>query len=228
MVRSLKKTRTPVSKDRVLREALALADRVGLEGVSMRALGQALGVEAMTLYSHVANKDEILDGLIDLVVAEFETPSGSDWKKAIRKRCLSMHAALLRHPWAAVLLECRVTMMPGRLAHHDAVLKTLREAGFTVPQAYKAFLTLDSYVYGFTLQEVSWPFEPNERPQVVAELQPHVLVEKTPFVAEMMAYIAGPRLSRTAATRDVAYLEEFRFGLDLVLDGLERVRGKRR
>src|SRR3990172_10885512 len=126
--------RRPLSRDRVLRSAIRLADEGGLESVSMRRLGQALGVEAMSLYKHVANKDDILDGIADLVMGDFEVPSGDvDWKTAVRRGAISAHQVLLRHPWASSLIESRLNAGPARLRYVDAMIGVLSAAGFAMP-----------------------------------------------------------------------------------------------
>jgi AcrR family transcriptional regulator len=152
--------RTPLNRDRVLRAAVALADENGIGSLSMRKLGEALGVEAMSLYNHVASRGDLLDGMIDLVFGEIGLPpGGAGWKTAMRQRALSARQALSRHPWAIGLMESRSTPGPATLRHHDAVLGSLRQAGFPVALAAHAFSVLDSYIYGFALQEASLPFE---------------------------------------------------------------------
>jgi len=220
------KKRTPLTRERVLTAAVGLADRDGIESLSMRTLGQALGVEAMSLYNHVANKDAILDGIVDLVVAEIEVPTAiTDWRAAMRARCVSTHKALLRHPWAIVLIESRTQLGPARLRYFNAVLGILRRGGFSIARAYNAFLTLDSYIYGFTLQEVSWPFESDERSQAVDALIPQLSADEYPYMLEIMQHAmhrAEGASSKQAASE--GYTAEFELGLDLVIDGLERLR----
>ena len=136
----------------------------------MRKLGEALGVEAMSLYNHVANKDELLDGMVDLVFSEIDLPSdGADWKTAMRERAVSARQALSRHPWAIGLMESRTSPGPATLRHHDAVIGSLREAGFSIAMAAHAFSALDSYIYGFALQEASLPFNTAEETAEVAQ-----------------------------------------------------------
>lgn len=217
-------TRTPLNRERVLRAATDLVDQQGLDALSMRKLGQQLGVEAMSLYNHVANKDDILDGIVERVVGEFEVPSPEDpdWKATVRRTIQSVHTVLLAHPWAAGLLESRVQASEVRLRFNDAMIGTFRNAGFPIDLAYRAFITLDSYVYGFTLQEVSWPYRKEERPAMIESFEVHVPPEKYPHLIEMMRFLVDP--STTGATD---YQAEFDFGLDLVLDGLERARDAR-
>ncbi len=197
-----------------------LADRAGIESLSMRKLGEALGVEAMSLYTHVANKDAILDAIVDVVVGEIELLQGVDWKVAMRARATSAHRVLLRHPWAPALIESRTNLGPLRLRYFDSVIKALRQGGFSIGAAYNAFLTLDSYIYGFTLQEVSWPFDADEREAVVEAMTPQVAADEYPFVTEIMTYVMSRKPSAKKKKRD--YEAEFSFGLELILEGLER------
>jgi AcrR family transcriptional regulator len=209
--------RTPLTRQRVLEAAVALADDSGIESLTMRKLGQALGVEAMSLYYHVANKDTLLDGMVDLVFAEIELPAGTDWRSAMRRRAISARAALRRHPWAIGLMESRRTPGPANLRHHDAVIGCLRDAGFPVALTAHTYSLLDSYVYGFALQEASLPFT---TPQETAELAQSIMAE---FPAD-----AYPHLTELAVEHVLQpgydYGDEFEFGLDLILDGLERAR----
>jgi AcrR family transcriptional regulator len=211
----------------VLRAALALADKRGVESLTMRRLGQELGVEAMSLYSHVESKDEILDGIVDLVVSEIELPSrGCHWKVAMRRRAISAHEVLLRHPWAPTLMESRENFSPARLRYADSVIRALREAGFSIELAYHAFLTLDSYLYGFTLQEVSWPFGTEELPNAVERPRHQLPIDHFPFVREMMGYVLGSGANAAPRGKGTsAYAPEFEFGLDLILEALERAKG---
>ncbi len=210
--------RTPLSRDRVLRAALKLADKGGLQRLSMRNLGQALGVEAMSLYKHVADKDDLLDGLVDAVFAEIGVPPAeADWRTAMRERAISARQVLLRHQWAIGLLDSRRNAGPATIRHHDAVIGSLRRAGFSIEMAAHAFSLIDSYIYGFALQESSLPFStPEDLNQVAASLLPQVPAAAYPHFAEMAAeYVLKPGYS---------YSAEFEFGLDLILDGLERAR----
>lgn len=223
------KPRTPLSRERVLQVAITMADRTGVESLSMRKLGQSLGVKAMALYRHVANRDAILDGICDLVVGEIELPAeGADWKRAMRRRAISAHEVILRHPWASSLMESRTGLSPARLRYVEGMIGSLRRGGFAIAAAYHAILVLDSYVYGFTLQEVSWPVSAEESPAATQRLRAQVPTEIYPNLAEMMAYVVTSRAARNAAAEQVAdYAAEFEFGLDLILEGLERRRGAR-
>jgi AcrR family transcriptional regulator len=211
------KHRTPLSRVRVLRAALALADTAGIDSLTMRKLGQELEVEAMSLYNHVANKDDILDGIVDLVFAEIALPSDqADWKPAMRKRAISAREALFRHPWATSLMQSRINPGPATLRHHDAVLGSLRKAGFTLVMAAHAVSVVDGYVYGFALQQINIPLQ---SPEQVAEVGENILgrlAGEYPHLAEMIV--------EHAMKPGYDYAEEFAFGLDLILDGLERYR----
>ena len=211
--------RTPLSRERVLDAAVALADESGIESLTMRKLGEAVGVEAMSLYNHVANKDDILDGIIDLVFSEIDLPTGqTGWRPAMRQRAISARQALRRHPWATSLMESRRTPGPANIGHHDAVLGILRNAGFTIELAAHAYSLLDSYIYGFALQEASLPFHtPEETAEVAQEIMAAFPADAYPHLAEIATeHVLQPGYD---------YGEEFLYGLDLILDGLERAAG---
>ncbi|MFE7116908.1 TetR/AcrR family transcriptional regulator C-terminal domain-containing protein [Streptomyces sp. NPDC057654] len=182
----------------------------------MRRLGEAVGVEAMSLYNHVANKEDLLDGMVDLVFGEVELPApGDGWRDAMRQRANSLHLALSRHRWAIGLMESRPTPGPAALRHHDAVLGSLRRGGFSVPLTAHAVSVLDSYIYGFALQEKTLPFDTPEETSDLAE-------------SIMSGFDDGeyPHLTELATTHVMrpgyAYGDEFAFGLDLILDGLQQ------
>jgi AcrR family transcriptional regulator len=209
-------SRAPLNRERVLRTAVALADESGIASLSMRKLGEALGVEAMSLYNHVANKDDLLDGMIDLVFGEIDLPGGgAGWKSAMRRRATSVREALTRHPWAIGLMESRTSPGPATLRAHDAVIGSLREAGFSVALAAHAFSALDSYIYGFALQEASLPFRTTEETAEVAQMiLAHLRPDEYPHLRELaVEHVLQPGYD---------YGNEFEFGLDLILDGLER------
>lgn len=207
-----------MSRERVLGAAINLADNDGIDALSMRKLGQELGVEAMSLYNHVRNKEDILDGMVDVVFSQIDLPSsGVDWKSAMRQRAISARRVLLRHPWAIGLMESRIQPGPATLRHHDSVIGTLRKAGFSIEMAAHAYSALDSYIYGFTLNEQTLPFDTSEE---VAEVAGNILRELPatdyPYLAEMaIEHVMKPGYD---------YGAEFEFGLDLILDGLSRVR----
>jgi AcrR family transcriptional regulator len=214
--------RAPLTRERVLRAGLALADASGVEGLTMRRLAKEVGVEAMSLYNHVANKDDLLNGLVDLVFEEIEPPSpDDDWRTAMRRRALSTREALRRHPWAIGLMEARSTPGPANIALHEAVLQCLREAGFSLEETVHAYNVQDSYIYGFALQERELPTS-FEDPAVSAEVAERQIrataatADRYPYIFEMVAgHIAKSGFD---------YAKEFEFGLDLILDGLERRR----
>jgi len=209
--------RDPLTRERVLRAAVALADRDGIDAVTMRRLGQELGVQAMSLYNHVANKDAILDGVVDLVVGDIHVPrSGTPWKPAMRERAISAHEVLLAHPWAAMLIMARFNIGPGMTRYLEATLGRLREGGFSIGGALDAWNTLDSHIYGFTLQELSLPFEVEEAQQVSADVLDTLSSVEFPHVVEVVTEIMQ-------AGRE----ESFEFGLDLILDGLESTLDRR-
>jgi AcrR family transcriptional regulator len=212
--------RAPLTRQRVLEAAVALADRGGIASLSMRKLAQELGVEAMSLYHHVANKDAILDGIVDVVFAEIELPSGDvGWKEAMRRRAVSARQALRRHPWATALMESRPTPGPANLRHHDAVLGVLRTAGFTVELAAHAYSLMDAYIYGFALQETSLPFStPEETAEVAQSIMAGFPADAYPHLTELaVEHVLRPGYD---------YGDEYRFGLELILDGLERARAE--
>ena len=207
--------RAPVTRDRILRAAIDLADHGGLDALSMRRLGQALGVEAMSLYKHVANKDEVLDGIADLLSADMRAPDATgDWKQELRASAISAHEVLLRHPWASTLIESRMNAGPNRLRYLDAVIATLRGAGFSLPIVARAFGLLDSHTYGFTLQEQAWAFDPADAPELAAAMVATLPEGAYPNIVAM----AG-----LAASEPGGMGIDFAFGLDLILDGLERL-----
>ena len=207
--------RAPLSRDRVLRAAVALADTAGISALSMRKLGEALGVEAMSLYNHVASKGDLLDGMIDLVFSEIDLPSGDgDWRAAMRGRAISARQVLHRHRWAIGLMESRTSPGPATLRHHDAVLGRLRRAGFPVALTAHAYSLLDSYIYGFALQEASLPFGTGEEAARVAEeISGQFASGQYPYLTEMaMEHVVQPGYD---------FCDEFETGLDLILDALQ-------
>lgn len=209
--------RPAVTRERVLNAALALADEGGLDAVSMRRIGTALGVEGMALYNHVANKDEILDGIVELVLAEIPLPADDcEWKHEMRERAVAARRVFLRHPWAIGLLESRhAGSSPARLRYYDAVLGCLRSAGFTATLSMRAFSIIDSFLYGFILQELSLPFDDADSLDAVGE--------------DLLRQMADAYPSLTEATVQAMadgwdYAEQFQFGLDLILEALAGLR----
>lgn len=212
--------RAALSRDRALHAAIQLADAEGIEALTMRKLAQALGVEAMSLYHHVANKSDILDGMVDLVFAEIELPSvEADWATAMRDRAWSLRATMLRHPWSIALMDSRTSPGPATLRHHDAVIGCCRRAGFSVEMSAHAFSLIDSYVHGFVLQEVTLPFDnTDDLVEVLDAMVPGDFADRYPHFAELTAeYVLKPGYS---------YGDEFTFGLELILDGLGRAAGR--
>jgi AcrR family transcriptional regulator len=209
-------SRDTLNRERVVRAAMDLADESGIESVTMRELGRRLGVEAASLYNHVAGKDDLLDGMADLVVAEIDLPSSDvDWKEAMRRRAVSAREVFSRHRWAAGLVDSREGSGPSRLSYVDRVLGTLLQAGFSPATAGKAFFALDSYIYGFERQRSSLSLGDD--------------ADTTEPAQEVLAAIpqgAYPSLARVAmehATKPYDEGEAFDFGLDLILDGLQRL-----
>ena len=209
--------RIPLTRQRVLETALRLADQGGLESLSMRKLGQELGVEAMALYHHFANKDEVLDGIVDLVFAEIELPpAGRDWKSEMRRRAVSLRDALARHRWAIGLMESRRNPGSANLRHHDAVIGSLRSGGFDMEMAAHAYSVLDGYIYGFALTKMNLPFDPSDVAEVAeAMLEPFPVNEYPNLVAFITEHAMKPGYD---------FGDEFEYGLDVVLDGLETLR----
>ena len=207
-------SRPPLTRELVLRCAAGLADEGGLGALTMRSLAQALGVKPMSLYHHVANKEEILDGLVDLVFAEVELPSDGPWREEMEHRAASLRSALGRHPWSVGLLETRTSPGAATLQHHNAVLRVLRKAGFSIEGAGHAYALLDSYIYGFALQEAGLPVgTPDSDPEVVEAMARSFAPSELPYLAETAMY----RVMQPG----YAFGDEFGFGLGIILDGLE-------
>lgn len=210
--------RVPVTKDRVMAAAITLADAGGIESLTMRRIGQELGVEAMALYRHVRNKDGIVDGIVDLVFGEIDLPRpGADWKTAMRERAISLRDALSRHRWAIGLMESRTNPGPATLGHHDAVIGCLRAAGFDMAMAAHAYSLLDSYIYGFALTKMNLPFESTAD---ITELAESML---QPFAFDAFPNLAT-FITEHAMQPGYDYANEFEWGLDVVLDGVEGAR----
>ncbi len=210
--------RPALSRERVLEAAVALADAGGIAALSMRKLAEALEVEAMSLYHHVANKDAVLDGIVDAVFAEIELPSPrAGWRTAMQRRACSAREVLLRHAWAVGLMDSRRSPGLATLRHHDAVLGCLRKRGFSVAAAAHAFSLLDSYIYGFVLQELALPFRTEQELRAMAgSILEQLPVGEFPHFAELVV--------EHALRPGYAYANEFEIGLELILDGLSRLR----
>ena len=214
-VRPSAKPRVRLSRDRVLRVAVQIADKNGIESLTMRNLAQRLGVEAMTLYHYVANKDDILKDIVDLVVSEIEVPSeGGDWRAALRRSAISAHQVLLRHPWACSLMMSPARIGPARLRYMESLLGRLREAGFSAEMTHHAYHALDSHILGFTMWEVGYSTGIKELPDSGATLRRQMSLDEYPYLVEHMGQHGKP--SRGDG--------EFGFGLDLILNGLEKIR----
>ena len=210
--------RPPLSRERVLEAAIGLADAGGIESLSMRKLAGALGVEAMTLYYYVANKDEILSAIVDMVVSEFELPNPeADWKAAIRRTAISAFEVLQRHPWAASLMLHGTTVSTARLRYMDAILGSLRRGGFSADLTDHAYHALDSHIMGFTLWVVSMNLGTEED---LAAMAKQFLQE---FPIDDLPHL-GEHIQQHMRPRDPSDEGDFAFGLDLILDGLERIR----
>jgi AcrR family transcriptional regulator len=209
--------RVPLNRERVFRAAVTLADERGLESLTMRAVGEQLGVEAMSLYYYVANKDELLDGMVEVVFGEIELPTTDDWKTAMRRRAISTREALGRHRWAIGVLS-RTSPGPASFRLVNAVLGCLREAGFSVENAVHAYSAQDAYIYGFALQEKTLPVDsPAELAEAAESMRRRFSADEYPHIAET--------ITEQVTKPGYDFADEFEFGLDLILDGLERLRG---
>lgn len=213
--------RTPLSRERVLHAAVALADEGGVESLSMRKLAQELGVVPMALYKHVANKDELLDGLVDVVIGEIDPPlPATDWKAAVRQRILSARRALQRHPWASQVIESRSTPTPAGLAYLDSMIGTFRGGGFSVDLTHHVMHAMGSRILGFSQELYTGPpgdpvaVDPQAREAMAREL-----AGRYPYVAEVARAAAHADDSVVGSGCDDQF--EFEFALDLLLDGIE-------
>lgn len=209
--------RKPLSSARVLQAAVALADEAGLEAFSMRGLAQALGVVPMALYKHVANKEELLDGMVDVVFSEIELPPDDlDWRSAMRRRAVSTHEALKRHGWAIGMMESRHPG-PANLRNHNAVMGCLRKAGFPFEMAIHAYSLQDAYIYGFALQERDTGFETRDSAGEAAQRRAQTIgsLESYPYLVEIASKLPASGYDNAV---------EFAWGLDLILDALDRLR----
>ncbi len=212
--------RSRLSRERVLRAAITHADAGGLEALTMRTLAEELGVAPMALYRHIANKDDLVDAMVDVVFSEIELPASSaGWKTAMRQRAISAREVLSRHRWAIGLMESRTNPGPANLRHHDAVIGTLRAAGFTTEMAAHAYSLVDSYIYGFALTQMNLPFDDSAEVAEVAQnmLQPFPLNDYPNLVEFITEHAMKPGYD---------YRDEFEYGLDVILDGLERARNR--
>lgn len=212
--------RAPLSPEKVLHTALRMADKKGIESLSMRNLAQALKVEAMSLYNHVPGKERLLDGLVELVVGELELPAvGGDWQAAMRGRAMTAHRVLMQHPWATMLLVSRMNIGPNMLRYIDRTVGCLREAGFSWAMADHAWNTLDAFTYGFTLQRLNFPLQPQEYAPAARQFLPMIPVESFPYMNGLSQEIIAGRHDG---------LQHLELGLDLLLAGLEALRRRTR
>jgi AcrR family transcriptional regulator len=209
-------TKSPLTRQRVFEGAVALADRIGIDGFTIRKLAAELDVKPMTIYHHVPHKEAIIDGMVDLVFAEIEPPPPDEhWKSAIARRARSARAALARHPWATPLVDSRTNPGPETLGHFDAVLGCFRTAGFSVEMAAHAYALVDAFVYGFALQEANLPATDGEDvPEMASAVATQFAAGQYPHLAEFtVEHVLKP---------DYDFTAEFDYGLDLILDGLDR------
>ena len=210
-----REARIRLNRDRVLQAAVAFADEHGLGSLSMRKLGEALGVEAMSLYNHVANKNDVVDGILDLVLSETEPPSATeDWDTAIRTSAISVHQALRRHPWASSLLMSPDHIRPARLQYMDSLLGRLREAGFSADTTYHAYHILDAHILGFSLWQAGHSFKAADLPDLAADFIRRFPLDDYPHIAEHF---------EQHLTEGDHHVSAFEFSLDLILDGLEKL-----
>ena len=209
--------RLPLSRDRIVHAALELADEGGIESLTMRKLGQALRFEAMSLYNHVANKDDVLDGILDFVLAETEPPSpDGDWDAAIRASAISVHDALRRHPWSCTLLMSPGHARPARLRYMDLLLGRLRDAGFSADTTYHAYHVLDGHIFGFSLWETTHTYTAKDISRFEEKFADTITVDAFPYLHEhaQQHFSEGPHREGSA----------FELGLDLIVDGLKKIR----
>ncbi len=211
--------RIPLTRDRVLRAAIGLADEAGIESLSMRRLGQMLGVEAMSLYNHVANKDDILNAIVDIVESDIELPApGAEWKSALRRTGLSARDVFVRHPWAASLSLSATGTRPARWRYMNSILGSLREAGFSADTTDLAYHALESHIAGFTLWAAELDIDEAELPDRAETFLSKIPVDEFPYLVEHVHQHLKERNPEDEGT--------FAFGLDLILDGLERIRDR--
>jgi AcrR family transcriptional regulator len=208
--------RPPLNRDRILAAAVEIADERGVGAVTMREVASRLGVEAMSLYNHVANKDDILDGMADLMAGQFDLPEDVDhWREAMRRRAVSAHEVFGRHPWAPMLFDSRESSGPARLHYFDWVLGKLMTAGFSVDGAARAFSLLDSYIYGFGIQQFNFSADSDVSTEEMAEaILAYIPAETYPYLHRMASHAMQVGYDAEA---------DFDFGLEIILDGLERM-----
>jgi AcrR family transcriptional regulator len=212
--------RLPLSRDRILQTALDLVDEGGIKALSMRKLGQALGFEAMSLYNHVANKDDVINGLLDLVLEEWEQPSAAgDWDASIRRSAISVYESLRRHPWAVSLLMTAAHVRPARMRYMDGLLGCLRDAGFDADATYHAYHTLDAHILGFSLWQAGHNLKKEDLPALAASFVEKFPLDDYPHLAE--------HFEQHLADGEHQKVSAFEFSLDMILDGLRKIHGAR-
>lgn len=208
-------TRTPLNRERVLDAGIALADAEGVDALTMRGLGGALGVEAMALYNHINNKEDLLNGMLDRVACEIELPDDTlDWRDYARSRAISAHTVFLRHRWVAALWTARITLGPARMRYMDGALRSLREAGFSPDLLDRTYHAIENHIVGHTLQAMGFPLEPTEMQAIGEQFLRTFPTHQYPDLAAHIQH----HLDHTDTD------DEFEFGLDLILDGLARMR----
>ncbi|PKQ15726.1 MAG: TetR family transcriptional regulator [Actinobacteria bacterium HGW-Actinobacteria-7] len=209
-------SRPPLSRNRILAAAVEIADERGVSALTMREVASRLGVEAMSLYNHVSNKDDILDGMVDLVAEQFDLPQDvDDWREAMRRRAVSAHEVFGRHPWAPMLFDSRGSSGPSGLRYFDWVLGVLLRAGFSIDAAPRAFSLLDSYIYGFGIQQFNFSAGGDESPEERAEaILEYIPAETYPYLHQMASHAMQIGYDAEA---------DFDFGLEIILDGLDRI-----
>lgn len=211
--------REPLSRERIFTAALELADQGGMAAVSMRQIAQRLNVEAMSLYKHIANKEDLMDGLVELVFAQMTVPAPElEWRAALRERAYTTRQVLNKYPWAASLIETRAALGPTRLRHHNNMIGILRRSGFSIGHAYNALIALTSYVYGFVIMEQAWFTPPAEQKSRPAAEAPPISAEEFPYIHEMIRFVSGRGGDQTVRPQP-GLADEFEFGLNTLLDG---------
>ncbi len=207
--------RPALSHQLIVKTAVKLADKDGLERLSMRKLAQQLDVEAMSLYNYVKNKEGLIDGMLDVVVGEFLVPSRMQpWKVAMRDRAVSCHAVLLKHPWAALQVLSRINLGDSMMIWTEATIDCLHHAGFSYPQADHAWNAMDNHIYGFTIARLATPVQPKDYAQVAKEYLPQIDTDAYPNIHALASMISAGKHSG---------VNDFEFGLELILDGLENL-----
>ncbi|HEY5683952.1 MAG TPA: TetR/AcrR family transcriptional regulator C-terminal domain-containing protein [Acidimicrobiia bacterium] len=211
--------RQTLTRERVVEGAVVLADEIGIEALTIRKLAAALGTKPMTIYHHVPSKDEIVDGMVEIVFSEIATPpEDEDWKPAMRIRCVSAREVITRHRWAAPLMESRTSPGPENLGHHEAVLACLRRGGLSWQMTAHAYAVLDAFVYGFAFQEATLPSQMDgEFVEVAQDIA-------AAFDPESFPHLVGFTVNHVFQP-GYDFGDSFAFGLDLILDGIERAAG---